>query len=445
MKRTKRAAVAAALTLVGLGATACVGGPSSSHATHAASAGAKPTGSIEVVSFYPAGSPDYQRLQQDAKAFEKQYPGTSVQLIFGGGQNTPKIQARWRAGNPPEVNYGFFDGTQTTQLNYAKAGQIEALNPWMNQPLNGYGTTWSNALLPAVKPYITYNNNTYAVPESISTIQLYYNKKIFNKYGIAVPKTLPQLDAAAAKLKAAGVAPFAVTGTFDAYMQMWYDYLLLRHTGAKSVEAAIAGTRDFKSLPGVSAAANDLENLVKSGYFLNGFQSTDFTAAQLNFFRGKAAMILMGSWLVSEMKSSIPSDFQLGTFPFPTIPGATGDQTAVFGSVNNQVVAAQSKNPNTGVAWLQFLARKDNQIKFVKTTGEISAYRGVAPPANFKDVIPALNKPNAFIPAYFGVLGAGTAISNAYELPIAQLFFGKISAAQMVAQIDSGLRKANGG
>lgn len=444
MRFTKRMGLLATLVTAALTMTSCVGA-SSGNPKHSASVGAKPQGSIEVVSFYPAGSADYQRLQDDAKAFEAKYPGTKVNLIFGGGQDTPKIQARWRAGNPPEVNYGFFDGTSPATLKYANAGQVQLLNPWMDQQLAGYGTTWKDALLKSVMPFISEGSKIYAVPESISTIQIFYNKKIFNQYGIQVPKTLDDLDAAAAKLKAAGVAPFTVTGTFNGYMQLWYDYLLLRMTGAQNVQAAIAGTRDFASLPGVTDAANKLEGFIKKGYFLSGFQSTDFTAAQLKFFQGKAAMILMGSWLPSEMKQSIPSDFQLGTFAFPTIPGAQGDENAIFGTPNNQVVASQSKNPSTGVAWLKFLAEKQNQEKFVQATGQISAYRGVAPPADFKNVIPALDKPNAFIPSYFGVFGAGQQIMDAYQNPIAELFFGKINGSQMVSEIDSNLRKATGG
>lgn len=439
----KRTGLIAALAVAGVLLSACVGG-SDSKPKQTGTAGAQPKGDIEVVSFYPAGSPDYKRLQADAAAFEKKYPGTHVKLIFGGGQNTPKIQARWRAGNPPEVNYGFFDGTATAQLKYAQAGQIQPLDAWMNQELPGYGTTWRDALYPSVLPFITMNGKTYAVPESISTVQMYYNKKIFNDNGITPPKTLDELFAAADKLKAAGVAPFAVTGTFNGYMQMWYDYLLLRRTGAKNVQAAIAGTRDFKSLPGVTQAAQDLEHMIKSGYFLNGFQSTDFTAAQLNFFRGKTAMILMGSWLVGEMKSSIPSDFEIGTFPFPTVAGGAGDQTAIFGTPNNQVVAAQSRNPSTGVAWLQFLAGKKQQQSFVKQTGQISAYRGVAAPPGFANVVSQLDKPNAFVPSYFGVFGAGQKVMDAYQKPIAELFFGKKDAAGMVAAIDANLRAAGG-
>jgi raffinose/stachyose/melibiose transport system substrate-binding protein len=422
------------------------GSPAGSPASQQSTAPAlKPTGTIEVVSFYPAGSADYKRLQATAARFEATYPGTTVKLIFGGGENTPKIQARWRAGNPPEVNYGFFDGTTQDGRKYATAGQVQALDKWLDAPLQGYDSSWRDAIYPSVIPYISLNDKTYAAPESISTIQLFYNKKIFADQGISVPKTLDDLLAAAAKIKAAGISPFALTGTFNPYMQLWFDYLLLRRAGAKAVQGALTGTTNFASVPGVKEAAADLEKMIKAGYFMEGFQSTDFTAAQLDFFQGKSAMIMMGSWLLGEMKGSIPADFEVGTFAFPSISGGTGDETAVFGGVNGQVVATQSKNPAGGVAWLQFIAQKSNQDAFVKDTGQISAYTGVAAPAGFQDVVDRLDKPDAFVPSYFGVLGAGKPVSDGYEKPIAELFFGKKTAAQMVAAIDGNLRAANGG
>lgn len=406
------------------------------------------TGELEVVSFYPAGSPDYQRLQALGKEFEKRHPGVTVKFVFGGGQDTPKIQARWRAGNPPEVNYGFFGPTANAGdgLTYVHAGQVYSLDDAMKKPLASYGKPWKEAILPAVRSQITSSEDgkVYAAPEAVTTIQFFYNKKIFDQQGLQPPKTLDDLFAAADKLKAAGVTPFTVTGTFPPYMQLWMDYLLLRRAGAQNVQDAIAGKKDFASLPGVNEAAADLQRLTHSGYFLDGFRSTDFTAAQLAFFQGKAAMILMGSWLVGEMKASIPADFQTGTFAFPTIPGAAGDQDGIFGGVNAQTVASQSKNPALGVEWLRFVAEKDNQNKYVEQTGNISAYEGVPAPPGFENQAALLSKENSFVQSYFAVLSQPAAVKDAYEQPIVKMFFGQLDAAGLVKQINDGLKKARG-
>ncbi len=403
--------------------------------------------SLEVVSFYPSGAPDTDNLVTINKSFEATHPGVKVNLTFGGGQDTPQIVQRWRAGNPPEVNFGFFDGTNPDGLKYQQANQVYDLTSVMQQPLAGYKTSWKKAILPQVLPFITSptNHHIYAAPREITVLTFFYNKQIFAKNHLAPPKTYPQFLAVCAKLKKSGVAPLTVTGTFAGYMQFYYDYLLLHRGLDPAVTSAIRGKRSFASIPGVLQAAQDLQKLTdpKKGYFLNGFEGTDFTAAQLDFFQGKSAMILMGTWLVGEMKASIPPGFKIGTFPFPAVPGGKANN-AVFGVVNNLVVAAQSKRPDLGAKWLQWFARKDIQTARVRYLNEISPYKGVAvKDPTYGTIIKNLQAGGSFWPSYFGLYGGATqGVRDAYQQPIVKMFFGKIDAAEMVKEIDASLKSA---
>lgn len=413
----------------------------------AAGAAVRATGNVEIVSFYPEGAPDYENLVSINKSFEATHPGTHTSLTFGGGQSAPNIVARFRGGNPPEVNFGFF-GQGQEQSAYATSGQLVDLTGAMNQALPksyGYGKNvkWKDALLPAVKPFVTLNKKYYAVPSEITAITFFYNRAIFKKAGLQPPRTWAQFLAVSRRLKNSGVTPLTVTGTFNGYMQLYLDYLIARRAGTAAPLAAIAGKRSFSSVPGVSAAANDLQTLVKNGYFLKGFQATDFTAAQLNFFQGKAAMILMGTWLEGEMKDSIPPGFELGTFPFPTIPGGKGNGV-VFGAVNDRTVAAKSANPQLGVEWLRYNARKDVQRARIKYLQYISPYTGIKADAKYVLLQKSFEGKNGtFAVDYFGLFGQSKAVRDAYQVPVAKVFFGKENARQMVNEITAGLKSAH--
>ena len=413
-----------------------------------ASAASTITGPLEVVSYQPEGSPMYQRYQSLAKDFEALYPGVKITLTFGGGSGEPPIAARYRADSPPDVNPSIAgpDGP------FAKAGSLLDLTSAMQTQLPDYGSTWQNAMYPGVVPYLknSANGKIFTAPESVTTIQFFYNKGLFDQLGLKVPKTLTALFTVSDKLKAAGVAPFAVTGTFNFYMQFYYDYLLLRYAGAPAVLNAIGGPTipkaertKFSSVHGASLAAYKLEQMVKRGYFMSGFQSTDFTAAQLAFFQGKTGMILMGSWLKSEMSGKIPAGFKLATFPFPKVAGARGDQIGQFGNVQLYEVAAHAQNPDAAVAWLKFLANKKNQTSYVLDQGAISAYKGIPGPAGLSETAAALSTGGKIVPFYFNLFSDPAAIQNAYQLPIAKLFFGKERAASLVTDISKGLVKAN--
>lgn len=453
MNRRSILRATAVATAVMLSLSACITGSDSGDEPETESsaggeatddAPAEITGDLEVVSFYPEGSPDHERLAGLADEFESQHPGTTVTLTFGGGQDTPQIEARWRAGDPPEVNYGFMDAAAPDGGPWVAGGQVMSLNDVMQEPLEGYDGTWEDAILPGVRPLISVGDEIYGAPESVTTLQFFYNAAIFEEQGIEPPETFDDLLAAADTLKAAGVAPFTVTGTFLPYLQMYWDYLALRHIGLEGLQQAIAGEVELASLPGAAEAAADLERLATGGYFLDGFRGVDFTSAQMSFFQGDAAMILMGSWLIGEMSAAIPADFQVGTFAFPTVDGGSGDQQGLFGGTNAQVVAQDSGNTDAAVAWLQFIADPENQNAYVESTGGISAYTGIAAPEGFEDVTAMLEEGAAFAPSYMGILALSQEVQTAYQQPIAQLFFGEIDGAEMLASMSDGLQAAAG-
>ena len=414
-----------------------------------AGAAVREANTVEVVTFYPEGAPDYNNLQAINRSFEATHSGIKTKTTFGGGQGAPNILARWRAGNPPEVNVGFF-GQGPEGSAYATSGQLTDLTPAMNQVLpasHGYGSNvkWKDALLPAVKPFITLNNKYWAAPSEITAITFFYNRALFQKAGVTPPKTLEQFIGVCKKLKAKGIAPLTVTGTFNGYMQLYLDYLLARRVGTGPVLDAIAGKRTFASIKGVAAAATQLQTIVKNGYILKGFQATDFTAAQLNFFQGRSAMILMGTWLEGEMKDSIPPTFQLGTFPFPQIPDGKGNGV-VFGAVNARTVAAKSDQPKLGVEWLRYSARKDIQRARIKFLQYISPYKGVKTDPKYALLQQSFEGGRGSVAvSYFGLFGQPKGVRDAYQVPVAELFFGKLTGTQMVKKISLSLAAARRG
>jgi glucose/mannose transport system substrate-binding protein len=90
---------------------------------------------------------------------------------------------------------------------------------------------WPNTLPPAINAAITKGGHVYSVPLNINTQNwLWYNTAAFKKAGVAPPATFPELIAAAPKLKAAGIIPFALAGE-PFYESLLFQTILANYGG----------------------------------------------------------------------------------------------------------------------------------------------------------------------------------------------------------------------
>ncbi|MCD9026237.1 ABC transporter substrate-binding protein [Cohnella silvisoli] len=394
---------------------------------------AKLTGSIEVGTLYE-NDPIEKAV---ADEIMKNNPGTDIKFTFVNSKARPAIDQRWRAGNPPAIDFQIFNGMIAKTHEFVDQDKLLDLTPYMDSPAIGQDMLWGDSFLPAIKPLLTYNNKIYSVPTNVSVFLLYYNKKMFEDLGIKPPTTWDEFMTASETLKQNKIDPVAVTGTFNPYMQMWSDYLLQREAGYdETVKAIRAG--GFKDNPKFLDAAKKLEDMVKKGYFMKGFKGTDFTAAQMAYVQGKTGMILMGSWLSAEMKDSTPADFQMGVVPFPATNGA-GDQHAVFGSAIMFSIAKSEKNPELAIEYAKQLTSKASQTRMVEEQNSIPSIKGVEISDKVIGLKDALSSGD-MVMRYLG-LENDTDLNNAYGIEVSKLMFGKSTAEQFIDGLDTIAKK----
>jgi raffinose/stachyose/melibiose transport system substrate-binding protein len=402
-------------------------------------------GPLEVGVLSAEGTPGLTLLRGLADGLESDYDGTKVTLTFANTEARPAIEQRWRAGKPLDVDYGMFDGTDPALREWAQDGALLNLKPYLEQKDPDTGKAWLDSFRPTVRKFMQMpgDDGIYGVPSELSVHVLFYNAKIFTDLRITPPKTWDDLMAATDKLKAGGVDPIAITGLFEPYMGMWSDHLWLRTVGYDKARAVLTGGKGhITDDPGFLQGLRMLQDLRDKGAFLKGFEGTDFTAAQAQFFQGKAGMILMGTWLVSEMADVIPKDFQLGVVPFPTVTGGKGDQGAVMAALQQISVAAASKNIPLALEWARRLTSPETQTKRANEIGEVSAVTGVASPPGIPGIDEVLSGAKSLEPRDYG-LTQSKAKDVVYP-EISKLLFGKQDAEATLAALDEGLRRFHG-
>ncbi len=442
MRRPRLLAVP--LVVASMVLAACSGGGAPS----AAPAGPDPAawrkdikGSIEVGVIPAEGTPGRAYLQKLADSIMAEHPGTKITLTFANTEARPALEQRWRSGNGPDVDYGMFDGTVPAQQEWADEGFLLNLQPYLGTPDPATGKPWGESFTPAANGFMVNpgDKGVYGVPSELSTQVLFYNAALFEKLGITPPKTWDDVTAAAAKLKAGQVDPIAVTGLFQPYMGMWSDNLWLREVGwQKANDVLVGGKGHITDDPGFLAGLEKLQKLRDDGDFIKGFQGTDFTPAQALFFQGKAGMILMGSWLVSEMKDVIPADFRIGVVPFPAVPGGAGDQQAVAAAPQMVSINAKSANIPLALEWVTRLTSQKVQTERAQQFGELSGVAGTPSPTGATGIDKVIAGASALVPREFAMNG-----TKAYEFVYAEvtkLMFGEQDAKATLDRIDQQLR-----
>lgn len=174
-------------------------------------------------------------------------------------------------------------------------------------------------------------NALYVAPITVQWYIGWYNKALFERAGIAeVPRTWDELNAAAEKLKAAGIQPIiqgAVGGS--AQFQPLFEWAYLAAAlPVSDWPKLIDGTMPFNN-PTLQAQLEKWHSLYQNGYINE--DAFNYPDTLEDFKAGRAAMILGGgSWQVAELQQGLGDDLAPFVPPFSDEPQQ--DLVALAGS-----------------------------------------------------------------------------------------------------------------
>ncbi|MBE1491833.1 ABC transporter substrate-binding protein [Plantactinospora soyae] len=232
--------------------------------------------------------------------------------------------------------------------------------------LKPYDKTWveANFLLPQGNAL---KGEVYIPPTNSQIVpQVYYNKELFAKAGIAQPpKNWAEFLDACAKLKAAGVNPIELGGAdpFAAGMPLVgiisADILgknpkWLQDRYADKVKFADAN---------VVTAVGKYRTLVSNGYFDKGALGVKYADSITRFTGGKSAMYPMGSWFLGAVPKDKADSF--GSFPWPTDDGSVVVPFVVGGSM---AISAKTKDPAGATKFAQAWSLNPANLKLLIET-----------------------------------------------------------------------------
>ena len=264
----------------------------------------------------------------------------------------------------PELFYSWGGGVMQAQ---AKAGFLKDVTAEV--------APWEGTLSQTADDAFKVDGKIVGVPFEVGEVVFYYNKKLFDKAGVKAEdiKTWDDFLGAVKKIKAAGITPIVVGAGEKWPMHFYYSYLVMRIGGEHALADAKAGKDGgFKNATFVEAGKR-LHELAALEPFQPGYVSTSHAQSAGIFGDGKAAMDLMGQWLLGMQGPNSTSgkglaEEDIGILSFPVVTGGKGKATDTLGGINGWLVSKSA--PPEAVDFLKFFS----QEKYAKEAAATAAY-----------------------------------------------------------------------
>jgi raffinose/stachyose/melibiose transport system substrate-binding protein len=209
------------------------------------------------------------------------------------------------------------------------------------------------------------NGKTDAVAFSKLIMQnMFYNKNIFEKYGLKAPNSWEEFVNICKTLKDNGVTPL-VSGAQAESVNMIINPMMnafLYDISPDYAEKLASGAIKFDG-PEITDIISKYVDLWNSGYYYDGSKSIDIQQSFDVFDKGNAAMTCSLSIYAKQLQDNA-NNFDVGWFPVP------GPKTAnVYPVMYSDMagISAKTEYPEQSLALLNYLLGDDVWLSIVKT------------------------------------------------------------------------------
>lgn len=215
-----------------------------------------------------------------------------------------------------------------------------------------------------------YEGRNWRLPYSLSYYGLYVRTDIFEEQGLAYPTTWDELMDVCAKLKDAGITPFALPDKTFVYQRMerMMSYMSEDDTEFKQIAAGELAAQDSVVLKAYAEASLQLaENMTVESL------GAEYTESYQQLLAGQAAMTINGQWSLTTLKDYDP-DVKIALIP---LPNPLGESKVVISIDTSFCISSSTKHPDECLKFLDFLSQPENAQTYTDIEGSPNVVNGV--------------------------------------------------------------------
>jgi len=431
--RVRKGSIALLLSAATLLA-ACGGGTAAEKAAVETGGGQAANNEAETVelSFWNIWVNDQSKPHLDqVKAFEAAHPNIKIKMEpIPHDQYKVKLKTSAAGKQLPDV-FQVWPGAELEPLVTAN----------VIQPIDGIVEQWKDTMIPAdLLTAYQVDGKQYAIPGNQNyTHVIYYDKDQVAAAGFAeFPTNYEDFKTLVTKLKEAGHVPIALGNKGKWVLQSCYISTIGdRYTGASFLERALAGEAKFTD-PEFVDGLRVIQELSEMEAFNSDMNNIDNNQQRDIFVQGKAAMMIEGSWAITDLVAKAPKEKNIGIAFFPAVDGGKGDPKAVSSvvgtglAINSSLSGAEKEAAET---FMKFFYSEDF-YKNMMAAGIVVPASVPAPedaPALFREFVEKAQQ-TSFAPVYDALLPAP--MTDAINNGLQALSIGAITPEQLAADLE---------
>ncbi|MCM3443903.1 extracellular solute-binding protein [Metabacillus halosaccharovorans] len=370
------------------------GGGSTEQAT-SDSGKAESSGGKKTLEFWHIDTGEKEAVYEEAVArFEEKHPDVDVKILqIPNDAYKQKLSVAMSGNDAPDVFHSWGGGWLK---NFVDQGKVYDITETTDKS-HFNDLALNNAI---------FDDKVYGLPLGLSMDVVFYNKELFDKYGLTAPKTYDEWLNVIDTLKENNIIPIALANQTKWPGAYYLMNFASRIAGPDLFESAFNREGRGFDDSGYVQAGEYIQDLVERDAFNPGFNGVPYDEGQGRqlMYTGQAAMMDMTISFLNNVREEAPEfEEKLDFFLFPTLPDGKGDQTHV-GANTGPVwsVAQNSENPDLAAELANELASTETAQNYTDRTGSL---------VGIKDVVPA----DEFTKRFYEVIEQATHLQMPYD------------------------------
>ncbi len=303
-------------------------------------------GSDECAPLWAELKEEYQAAHPDVVLVDESQPTAGANDLF-----RTKIQAELAANTPADVIL-FYNGSDGKTI--LDSGLYVDMKPYMDAD-----PEWSDNLIPAAMEAGVVDGVQICIPAAGFYEGLFYNKKLFDQFGLEYPTTFENILTAVDVFNENGIIPIAGSLMKPSYM---LEIMILAQVGAE-------GQSDYFDESWAPALEN-IKTLYERGAFPADTMTLSEDDLRMLFAEEKAAMMFNGNWCVAMLKDN--PDMRI--LSMPVVPGGKGgEDTALSGFGSGWYMSkAAAERSDTAIEFIKWMTSPEIMARFIAVSGSPS-------------------------------------------------------------------------